>query len=155
MRLIYENGDYFGADARLPRDMDLATHRDYNIFSPSGTLYHNIITPGSYSLGIRNISEYYVFGDKIRVMHQCHTRNVLMLGLVNDFMAFISHRIRDTTNSRIKLRAHRIVFSDRIRTLTANGAFEHLFILTRIFYAIIGSIRPPPYVQPLTESPEE
>ena len=143
MRLLYENGEYFGANARLPKNVNLAAHRDHNLFCPSGTVYHNIMTPGSYTSGMTDIREYYVFGDKIIVMQQRHTRNVLMLGLVYDFMAFVSHRIRDTTNSRIKLRAHRIVSTDRLRTLTAEGVLEHLFMLTRIFYAIIGSIRPP------------
>ena len=145
MKLLFQNAEYFGARAWLPIDVDNATHREYNLFNPSGTIYHAIMKPGSYSSGMKDLIDYYALGAKIYLIKERRTRNVLMLGLVYDFMAFVSHRIRDTTNSRIKLRAHRLVFAERLREITQDKSYEHLFMLTRIFLAILGSIRPPPY----------
>ena len=46
--------------------------------------------PGSYSSGVTDLSEYYTVGARIYLIEERSTRNVLMLGLVYDFMAFVS-----------------------------------------------------------------
>lgn len=150
MRLLY---DYFGADARLPLSVDDAIYTKKIFYKPSGTIHHNIMNPRSYSSRIMDLQEYYTLGDRIQVLHDHNTRNVLMFGPIYDFMAHVSQRIRDATNARRKLQAHRIDFKATLNGITANGAHGHLYMLIRIFHAVIDSIRPPPYTPALHESP--
>ena len=66
-----------------------------------------------------------------------------MLGVVHDFMAFVSKRFRKHIQSRRIIRADRIILRKEITRLSQIQPFVGYHIMTQIFLAITEAIRPP------------
>ena len=82
------------------------------------------------------------------------TRNVLMLGLVYDFISFAVEYLNVEVVLRKTIMAGRTILRDDIRTMNDDPKYSDLFMLTRILHAIVDSIRPPLVIPDDPPTPE-
>ena len=149
MQLLYENGEFFKARIRFPEAEEL-TYRDFNLFQPSVNNYFEMGTPGSYMSRIETVEEFYILGLQIYSIHNMSdTRNVLMLGLVYDFMSFAAEHLYVSVVTRTTIMAGRVILREAIKEMNNDPKYVELIMLTKLFHAIVDSVRPP-YITPTT-----
>ena len=90
------------------------------------------------------IDEFYVIANRINIMRvSSDTRNVLMLGLVYDFMSYAAEHLNVDIINRKTIMAGRVIMRHEIKRLSEEPEYVELHMLTRIFHAIVDSVRPP------------
>jgi hypothetical protein len=154
MELIYKNSGFFNAYVCLPT-AEILTFRDFNLFRPQWTDYHERPNPGAYMSRSAYVEDFYEKGNQIHLIQNMpDTRNVLMLGLVYDFMSFAAEHLNVDVVSRRTIMAGRVIMRNDIKLMDADPRYTELHVLTKIFHAIVDSIRPP-YIVPLILPPPE
>ena len=117
MQLLYANGEFFKARIRFPESEEL-THRDFNLFQPSVNNCFEMGTPGSYMSRIETVEEFCILGLQIYSIHNMSdTRNVLMLGLVYDFMSFASEHMNVSVVTKTTIMAGWVILREAIKTI--------------------------------------
>ena len=71
------------------------------------------------------------------------TRNILMLGLVYDLMSYAAEHLNVDLINRKTIMAGRVIMQHEIKRLSEEPEYVELHMLTRIFHAIVDSVRPP------------
>lgn len=154
MKLLYENSNYFNAWSCLPEDGEMS-YRDFNLYQPSCLHYFERFVPGSYFSRNSTVEEFYIKGTEINMIREkTDTKNVLMLGLVYDFMSFAAEYLNIAVVSRKTIMAGRTILRNDIRIMNEDPKYSDLFMLTRIFHAIVDSIRPPLVIPDDPPTPE-
>ena len=154
MELIYENSEYFNARVEHPIAQVL-TFREYNLYRPSWSDYHPRGEPGHYMSRANEIDEFYVIANRINIMRvSSDMRNVLMLGLVYDFMSYAAEHLNVDIINRKTIMAGRVIMRHEIKRLSDDPEYVELHMLTRIFHAIVDSVRPP-FIQREAPPPQE
>ena len=80
------------------------------------------------------------------------TRNVLMLGLLYNFISYTAEYMRVSRITRQTIMAARVILRSEINEMNEKPEYSELIMLTRLFYAIVDSIRPP-YIPPVNDAP--
>ena len=143
MELLYENSEYFNARMDFPTAQEL-TYREFNLFRPTWSDYHPRGEPGHCMSRANEIDEFYVIANRINIMTvSSDTRNVLMLGLVYDFMSYAAEHLNVDTINRKTIMAGRVIMRHEIKRLSEEPEYVELHMLTLIFHAIVDSVRPP------------
>jgi hypothetical protein len=138
MILLFQNAEFFCGEAVLPENLNTATHEDFDLFDP----HHPLGMRGSYK-SINCPLTHYEYITLIMRVADTYTRDILMLGLVYDFIAYASERLRRRVQSRKIIRADRVVLRKQILTLANSKLFRGYHTMTQIFLAISAVIRPP------------
>ena len=130
MILLFENASFFSARAVLPDDLHGMTHEHFNLFDPTGGPHfaHGMI--GSYKPSTDDALMHYEYITLIMRVAHSYTRDILMLGLVYNFMATVSEKFRRPLQSRKILRADRVVLRNEIIRLSMNQPYRGYHTMT-------------------------
>ena len=71
-----------------------STYREFNLFRPTWSDYHPRGEPDHYKSRANEIDKFYAIANRINIMRvSSDTRNVLMLGLVYNFMSYAAEHL--------------------------------------------------------------
>ena len=118
MELLYENSEYFNARMDFPTAQELA-YKEFNLLRPTRSDYHPRGELSHYMSRANEIDEFYIIANRINIMRvSSDTRNVLMLGLVYDFMSYAAEHLNvDIVNRKI-IMARRVFMRHEIKRLS-------------------------------------
>lgn len=124
MTLLFQNSNLFYASAVLPDDLETATYMDFNLFDPAGGSNFGEGMPGNYVSDAPLVEGYYEHIIRITKIEDRYTRDIVMLGLLYDFMANVSVRFRRPIQSRKILRADRACLQSEILQVSTKREFQ-------------------------------
>ena len=118
--------------------------KEFNLFRPTWSDYHPRGEPGQNMSRANETDEFYVIENRMNIMRvSSDTRNALMLGLVYDFMSYAAEHPNVQIINRKTIMAGRVIMCHEIKRLSEEPEYIELHMLTRIFHAIVDSVRPP------------